>query len=1479
MQQQEKFPITRQVLLFIAFFFFTASLFGQKPVISSFSPASGPVGTVVTITGSNFSTVPANNIVFFGAVRATVSAATTTSLTVVAPTGATYRPMTVTVNGLTGYSITPFLVTFPGGRGIDATGFEQRIDSTTAPAPAYLCVSDFDGDGKPDIATANNLVGNLTPGSISILRNTSSNIHQISFAPKIDYTTGSMTSCVEAADLDGDGKPELVSCSISDKTVSIFKNISTPGNISFAPRQDINITVASTYVHIADIDGDGKPDILVGRSSLSAVSILRNTTAGGNISFAPVADIGTSVGVDFIETADFDRDGLTDIVASNKFSNTISIFRNISTPGNALLSSPVSKATGALPQRIRILDIRNNGKPCIAVSCQDASNVYFFSNNTSGSTLVFSNNPVIKAVSSGSGLPNDLTVSDFNGDGFVDISAEGTSIDFFQNLSSTFTISFADASNMNSLTPSAIYSADFDGDGKDDIVTSNYNAASVSLYRNRNNEPYIYSFSPTTAVPGAVITITGASFTGTTAVSIGGQPASFTQSGFSITAVVPAGATSGSIIVTNPYGSGKIDGFVSQQPPVIQSFSPVAAGLNQTVGIKGNNFSFATSVSFGGIEATSFTVVSPDSIKAVVGTGASGRIKVVTPAGADSITGFTYLPLPKITGFFPLACGPGMTVTIVGSNLSNATAVSFGGIAARSFTVIAPDTIKAIVDTGLSGSVGVTTTFGSTTYPGFTFVPAPTITSFTPQGGDPNTLITIIGTNFNIVQSVTINGWSQSYNVISSTQIQMFVSSFSPSGSIIVTTTGGSASMPGFIYDPQPKVYSISPAEAGPGTTVEITGLNFSGVTAVSLGGTPVTSFVVNSPTSISAVVGNGATGTVNVTNGFGAADIQANFTFSQRPLIYSFYPASAPAGTVIKINGGNFSTTAADNVVLFGTVKATVISSTTTSINAIVPLYATYGPLSVTVNGLSVKAHNPFYVTYAGEDSFTTASFRKSIGFAVASKPKQIKIADMDGDGRPDIAVSRDSVIDLYRNIAVNGAVAFAAPVNLLFPYRINSFEAGDCDGDGKADLVVGFANIGSATGDVYVLKNTSAAAAMSFNVADSFYCTYKPGKIIIQDFTNDGKPDILIGMYSWVSLFRNTGTTGTFSFEAGSDYPVITGNVNGFNFIGNITSGDFNGDGWEDIASGTYTSYIAILTNSHGTFFTRSTIEQPGGNYPWSGAAAIDANRDGNTDVLSSEYLLRNQGGDNNMVIEGSFALGFGLIDELNGDGKADVAKFYDDLNVALVSVYKNKSLPGDIVFKGRVNFSTGIQQQATEASLVSGDLNGDNKADIAFCDYGDSAFYILLNQSGVSRICVNGSTSFTSTVTGASYQWQVNTGNGFANISNNVNYTGTNTSTLQLNNLPASFGGYQYRCVADGNNSDVYTVSFTNSWTGTVDNRWENPANWSCGTVPGTDTDVYIGGGKVELHSDTQIRSLQILPEVDFVVTPGHTLTVIH
>ena len=76
----------------------------SPPVITAYSPQSGAVGTVVTISGTNFSPTAAANIVYFGAVQAAVLSASPTGLQVTVPVSATFAPITVTVNGLTGYA-------------------------------------------------------------------------------------------------------------------------------------------------------------------------------------------------------------------------------------------------------------------------------------------------------------------------------------------------------------------------------------------------------------------------------------------------------------------------------------------------------------------------------------------------------------------------------------------------------------------------------------------------------------------------------------------------------------------------------------------------------------------------------------------------------------------------------------------------------------------------------------------------------------------------------------------------------------------------------------------------------------------------------------------------------------------------------------------------------------------------------------------------------------------------------------------------------------------------------------------------------------------------------------------------------------------------------------------------------------------------------------------------------------------------------
>ncbi len=142
-----------------------------------------------------------------------------------------------------------------------------------------------------------------------------------------------------------------------------------------------------------------------------------------------------------------------------------------------------------------------------------------------------------------------------------------------------------------------------------------------------------------------------------------------------------------------------------------------------------------------------------------------------------------------------------------------------------------------------------------------------------------------------------------------------------------------------------------------------------------------------------------------------------------------------------------------------------------------------------------------------------------------------------------------------------------------------------------------------------------------------------------------------------------------------------------------------------------------------------------------------------------------------------------------------------------------------------------------------------------------------------------CTGGSIFFTSPAAGSTYQWQMSTDSvNFTNITNNGNYSGTNTRTLQLNSLPGTAYGYQYRCVVDGVAGQVYTLKFSNYWNGRVSTAWETAANWNCGTLPDEYSDVYIPSGNVVISSNVRVRSLTLANGVNLTVAPGYTLTIL-
>jgi len=179
-----------------------------------------------------------------------------------------------------------------------------------------------------------------------------------------------------------------------------------------------------------------------------------------------------------------------------------------------------------------------------------------------------------------------------------------------------------------------------------------------------------------------------------------------------------------------------------------------------------------------------------------------------------------------------------------------------------------------------------------------------------------------------------------------------------------------------------PTITSFTPTNGTAGTTVTITGTNFSTTAAnntVAFNGTASTVSAATATQLTVAVPTGATTGKITVKVGdytaTSTADFTVNATSSTAPTITSFTPSSGAIGTSITITGTNFSTTAANNTVTINGLAATVTAATATSLTVTIPAGATTGAISVTVNGQTATSSASFTVGTTTTTSCTSAT------------------------------------------------------------------------------------------------------------------------------------------------------------------------------------------------------------------------------------------------------------------------------------------------------------------------------------------------------------------------------------------------------------------------------------------------------------------------------------------------------------------------
>ncbi|KAA5546542.1 IPT/TIG domain-containing protein [Adhaeribacter rhizoryzae] len=341
-----------------------------------------------------------------------------------------------------------------------------------------------------------------------------------------------------------------------------------------------------------------------------------------------------------------------------------------------------------------------------------------------------------------------------------------------------------------------------------------------------------------------------------------------------------------------------------------------------------------------------------------------------------NLTGSADILPATISNISPASGQIGNTVVISGTNLINTTDVTFNGTAA-SFVINNDGQITTTVPAGASsGAINVSNAKSSVNGPTFTVVsqPAPTISGFTPASGPIGQTVIITGTDFTGATSVKFNAVPAAYTVNSNTQITATVPASATTGSITITTSGGTvASANNFNVLLLPEIHAISPDFGSVGDIITITGINFTGATDVSFSNGLPAAYEVNSDGEIIAEVPVGAvTGPISITTTGGTATSETFTIVVSAPFISEVTPSAAMAGEIITITGVNFS--GATDVRFNGEIAAYEVISDG-EIIAEVPTGVAAGPVVVTVTTTGSTANNETFTLVVPAPAITSIS------------------------------------------------------------------------------------------------------------------------------------------------------------------------------------------------------------------------------------------------------------------------------------------------------------------------------------------------------------------------------------------------------------------------------------------------------------------------------------------------------------------------
>jgi uncharacterized protein (TIGR03437 family) len=325
-------------------------------------------------------------------------------------------------------------------------------------------------------------------------------------APGSPVAAAGSPQSVATGDFNRDGKPDLVTANYSANSVTVLLGDGS-GGFTAAPGSPFAVGTNPASVAVADFNGDGIPDLVIANSGSNNVTILLGNGSGG---FTPAAGSPFAVGTEpqSVAVADFNGDGKPDLVTANYADRDLTILLGTGSGGFTVAPGSPLQA-GSFPRSVAVGDFNGDGKPDLVTAIAGNFVTVFAGNGAGG----FAESGVFPVGS----FPQSVAVTDFNLDGKLDLvtanSGNNTVTVLLGDGSGAFAPPAGSPFTVGS-SPQSVSAVDINGDGKPDIVTANSGDRTVTVLLGDGSGGFTPAPGSSFAAGAAPICVTSADFNG-----------------------------------------------------------------------------------------------------------------------------------------------------------------------------------------------------------------------------------------------------------------------------------------------------------------------------------------------------------------------------------------------------------------------------------------------------------------------------------------------------------------------------------------------------------------------------------------------------------------------------------------------------------------------------------------------------------------------------------------------------------------------------------------------------------------------------------------------------------------------------------------------------------------------------------------------------------------------------------------------------